>query len=446
MNASPSPDLTGSSKLFSSAAQSFGARAFTLPVIAIAGLLLTRLVVSNVGEAGYATYALIVGLVALVPFLDLGIGAAVTDAVSRRDSSPAGDVASVIHRSVRILGLLALGVIAVSWIFAGLGLWAPILGVPNSSDVEIASAIGFTLFGISIPLSLGARILQGAERNYIAVGLQTLMALTGLFVVAIAAWLNAPLWVYVSGPFLGAVVVAISTTLIASRVTGISLFSSSHVAPSPSVARLLPIAGPMVIISLAEPVAWQADRLILSHFSTVNAVATYSLVFALFAPLSSLVAASGNSLWPLFAKRRVADTLRVRDLLTTTAGFAGLGVLLAGALVAIGPFLTRFMSKGTINVPTSLFMAFGIVIIIVSAWAPSAMTLTYPKGLRFMAGLTMAQVVTNIPLSIVLASKYGAVGPVVASGIVIAVALAAGFAFAVREIRGKTMSTESATT
>ena len=121
MNASPSPDLTGSSKLFSSAAQSFGARAFTLPVIAIAGLLLTRLVVSNVGEAGYATYALIVGLVALVPFLDLGIGAAVTDAVSRRDSSPAGDVASVIHRSVRILGLLALGVIAVSWIFAGLG-------------------------------------------------------------------------------------------------------------------------------------------------------------------------------------------------------------------------------------------------------------------------------------------------------------------------------------
>ena len=439
MNASPSPDLTGSSKLFSSAAQSFGARAFTLPVIAIAGLLLTRLVVSNVGEAGYATYALIVGLVALVPFLDLGIGAAVTDAVSRRDSSPAGDVASVIHRSVRILGLLALGVIAVSWIFAGLGLWAPILGVPNSSDVEIASAIGFTLFGISIPLSLGARILQGAERNYIAVGLQTLMALTGLFVVAIAAWLNAPLWVYVSGPFLGAVVVAISTTLIASRVTGISLFSSSHVAPSPSV-------GPMVIISLAEPVAWQADRLILSHFSTVNAVATYSLVFALFAPLSSLVAASGNSLWPLFAKRRVADTLRVRDLLTTTAGFAGLGVLLAGALVAIGPFLTRFMSKGTINVPTSLFMAFGIVIIIVSAWAPSAMTLTYPKGLRFMAGLTMAQVVTNIPLSIVLASKYGAVGPVVASGIVIAVALAAGFAFAVREIRGKTMSTESATT
>jgi hypothetical protein len=73
MNASPSPDLTGSSKLFSSAAQSFGARAFTLPVIAIAGLLLTRLVVSNVGEVGYATYALIVGLVALVPFLDLGI-------------------------------------------------------------------------------------------------------------------------------------------------------------------------------------------------------------------------------------------------------------------------------------------------------------------------------------------------------------------------------------
>jgi hypothetical protein len=133
--------------------------------------------------------------------------------------------------------------------------------------------------------------------------------------------------------------------------------------------------------------------------------------------------------------------LRVRDLLTTTAGFAGLGALLAAALIIIGPFLTRFMSKGTINVPSSLFLAFGIVIILVSAWAPSAMTLTYPKGLRFMAGLTLAQVVTNIPLSIVLASKYGAVGPIVASGIVIAIALLVGLAYATSQIsRGQKVS------
>jgi O-antigen/teichoic acid export membrane protein len=57
-----------------------------------------------------------------------------------------------------------------------------------------------------------------------------------------------------------------------------------------------------------------------------------------------------------------------------------------------------------------------------------------------MAGLTLAQVVTNIPLSILLASKYGAVGPVVASGIVIAVALFIGLVYAIQQISARRLT------
>ena len=428
--------MTGVNRLLSNAGRSFSARALTLPIIGIAGLLTTRLVVGHLGEIGFATYALIVGFSALLPFNDLGLGAAVTDAVSRRESIPEHELLSVVQKSTRLLVIFSAVLITLSWALAAGGAWAPILGVAQSSSVELGAGLGMTFFAISIPLSLGARILQGSNNYHLAVALQALLSLTALAIVAFAASTSKPLWFFVAGPFLGTLVVAAASAVVARQKTGLSIFSRSRVqVPSGFKPALAKIALPVAVWAIAEPVAWHADRLILSHFSSLSAVASYSIVFALFAPINSLIAASGSSLWPIFAQRRTAMTLRVRDLASTTAIFAGVGVGLAAALLVVGPYLARFMSKGQVSIPFDLYLAFGVVIIIVAAMGPVSMSLTDATGLKFQAILTVPQVLINIPLSIIFAQHLGADGPVLATAIVLSFVLLISWNYAVKRIR-----------
>ena len=128
-------------------------------------------------------------------------------------------------------------------------------------------------------------------------------------------------------------------------------------------------------------------------------------------------------------------TLRVRDLAWTTAIFAGVGVGLAAALLLVGPFLARFMSKGQVSIPFDLYLAFGAVIIIVAAMGPVSMSLTDATGLKFQAILTVPQVLINIPLSIIFAQHLGADGPVLATAIVLSFVLLISWNYAVKRIR-----------
>lgn len=122
--ASRSP-LTGASR-------AFVVRAATMPVVAVAGLLAARVTVSSLGVDGYALFALVVGLAALNPVGDLGVGAAVTDAVARRHELGDEGVQRVLSTSLRVLIVISLVLTLVAWALASLGKWSTLLGVPAS--------------------------------------------------------------------------------------------------------------------------------------------------------------------------------------------------------------------------------------------------------------------------------------------------------------------------
>src|SRR5215213_5022639 len=84
--------------------RSGGARLLVLPVSALLGIVVTRLLIDTYGPAAYAQYALLVGIGALLPFTDLGMSAAVTNAVAA-SSDPARDEAlrRTLLTAVRVL-------------------------------------------------------------------------------------------------------------------------------------------------------------------------------------------------------------------------------------------------------------------------------------------------------------------------------------------------------
>jgi len=406
-----------STPLLLGARRSFVVRAATLPVAVAAGLLAARVTVSTLGVDGYALFALVVGFAALNPIGDLGVGAAVTDAVARRRELGAEGVQRVLRSSLRVLIVVSLLLALTAWALAALGSWAPILGVSPSREVEVAVATTLTVLAAGLPLGLSNRVLLGAERNDVALAFQGGSGVLALLIILLAAAAHAPLWAYVAAPSAGATLAAAAAWPMASSASGLSLPEAvrSAVVRARPGARIAHLAGPMLVITITLPVAYQSDRLLLSHLSNLEQVAMYSVGAQLYASLLGLIGAAGMSLWPMFARRREHEAIARHELIRLTVIFALVGLILAVLLVAVGPWVAQFISGGRIDVGYGVFCAFGVLVLVQASWYPSAMLLTDRDGLRFQAVTHVAMMVINLAASAVLAARIGAAGPVIGS-------------------------------
>jgi len=407
----------GSEALPTGAKRAFIARAVTLPIATISGLVAVRVTVSTLGVNGYALFALVVGLAALNPVGDLGVGAAVTDAVARRRELGIKAVEEVLRTSLRVLIMVSVVVISIIWFFAIFGLWAWVLGTPNSLQIEIATAASLTLFAVGLPLGLCYRVLLGAERSEIALVFQSAASVVTLLIILLCAMTNAPLWAYVAAPSASAVFAAIAAWPLASATSGISLTEVVHSVwiRANSGAKIAHLAVPMMVISAALPFAYQSDRILLSHFSNLGQVAIYSLGAQLFAAVSGLVGAAGMTLWPSFARRRGHQPVLRQEWKKLTLIFSLLGAILALLLVAIGPWVAQFVTKGKLNIGYGVFGSFGLLLVVQASWFPSAMLLTDHAGLKFQAVTHVVMMIANVGASAVLAHYIGAAGPVIGS-------------------------------
>jgi O-antigen/teichoic acid export membrane protein len=135
----------------------------------------------------------------------------------------------------------------------------------------------------------------------------------------------------------------------------------------------------------------------------------------LYGALFGLVGAAGMSLWPVFARRRAHHPVTRHELVKLVAVFALVGLFLAVLLVAAGPWVAHFVSKGKIDVGYGVLVAFGAFLVVQAFWLPTGMLMTDRDGLRFQAVAHVVMVVINLAASAVLAHFIGAAGPVIGS-------------------------------
>lgn len=186
--------------------------------------------------------------------------------------------------------------------------------------------------------------------------------------------------------------------------------------------RIAHLAGPMMVITAALPIAFQSDRLLLSHLSSLGQVAVYSVGSQLYGALLGLVGAAGMSLWPILARRRAQQPVLRHELIRLSTVFALVGFILAIVVVATGPWVAYFVSNGEIELGYGVLVAFGLLLVVQASWFPTGMLFTDRDGLRFQAVAAVVMVVINISLSALLAYRVGAVGPII--GFVVAMVIA----------------------
>ena len=110
-------------------------RVIGTPVVALSGVVSAGLIIRATGESAYGLVSLVATVGLLIPFVDLGIGAVVTNAVSEAPD-PATDrhALDVVRRAYRVLSLISVALAAIALAVMTADAWEAILGLRTGSD------------------------------------------------------------------------------------------------------------------------------------------------------------------------------------------------------------------------------------------------------------------------------------------------------------------------
>lgn len=404
-----------------SIALSAAARLLSFVPAALATFATSRLVISHFGIDAFDGFSLIIALIALIPLNDLGVGAAVTSAYAG-DGPQSERGYRVTLTATRVLGLSSLVAAAGALAIAAFGAWPTLLGTASGPNGWTAAAL--VVFAVAFVPGLGPAMLLGIHRNHVTVYTQMLQAPLILAGVLVTWWIGAGEGPLLLVPAAALLVINWGTALLAGRATGISWTRLSHDvlagrrrAPGASVRAL---AGPVLITSIATPIALQADRLVLSHVSTTAAVANYSVAVQIFAPALALIGAAASPLWPIWESARTSGR-RGPSVGLVLLAFAGGATLLGAALAGIANPAAEIIGTGHLHLGVLLPVAGGLLVVESAVAWPIAMNMMDPAGARFTAVSSVIALPVNVALSVLLAQRYGAAGPLLATVVVVLV-------------------------
>jgi O-antigen/teichoic acid export membrane protein len=388
--------------------QSAVARMASFVPAAIASLLTSRLIIEHYGITAFDSFALTLSLILLIPLQDLGMGAAITSAFAERGPRDEYSV-RVVLTATRVLALSGIGVF---------GAWPHLLGQASGPNALVGAAV--CIYALSFLPGLGQSMALGVERNHMVVIIQILWNPLVLVGAAFLVFTDSDGRWLVLVPAIAVLIVNLMTGAYAVRVTA---FPWRTVARALTRRRRYPgasiwaISGPMLMLTLCVPIMLQGDRIVLSHVTTKVAVANYTVVLQIFAPIAALLAASTRPLWPMWLKARSRGE-RGPDLLRVIAVFAGATAVVCAVLAVIADPLGHLIGGHTIDLGIALPVAAALAMVVQAAAMPVAMSLRDPRGIRFIGICTVLALPINLGLSIVFARWWGAPGPLIATFIV----------------------------
>lgn len=414
------PDLANRREMIRSVGGSGLARFIVLPVSAILGIVVTRLIIENYGTDVYAQYALLVGLGALIPFADLGISAAIVNAVAGADDPRTDDhLRRTLVTSLRVLAGCSFTVILIVVAIYAVGAWPVLLGDGLTQESgSLVATLCLGIFGLNIMISYGQRILASLGLNALVVllgGLQTPIVL-GVLVMMIVLGLDGS-FIAVAAYAATTVICGICIVLASRRISPMlrTAYSGAWRVRSVRGTRVFNVAWPMLVTMVAAPIAMQSDRLVLGHVSTVEELARYSLAAQIFMPIFAVVTSAGFALWPVFARARASGVKSPLSPFTMAFVFGAVAAAASLVMALASGWLSDVATGGRITLDIPLLAAFAVLMVLQSARYPFGAYLTDASGLRFQAFWVVAMLPLNLGLSLLLAPLLGAVGPLIGS-------------------------------
>lgn len=399
----------------SPAIRAIAAKAMTVPVSAALALGSTKIVIDHYGIGSYGAFALIIGIPALLPARDLGFGAKVINVVARREAlglrAVEEAIAGAVGRTARFAAVAAVAALALQFTIG----WEVLLGPAVDAVPGTAITVALCLFAVGIPGGLAASVLFGLRRLDLVALQAPVLTLSTFGSVGVAAKAGLPLWTaIVASVAANSAVQWVTLQLVVTRLE-LSWKRLAALARGPASTSFRGWALPMLLISTCGAIAYQTDRVVLSHITGALSVAHYSVVAQMFFPLLGVISSAGYTLWGKYAVERGGDGVSHSGFRQTLVLFTSMGLLAGVFLTTFGPFAIEALLG--VRVGTGLCAAFALLLILQAAGLPVGMLMTDKRGLRRQAILFSAMVGLNLGLSILLAELVGTPGPVIASAV-----------------------------
>lgn len=378
-------------------------------VSAPANLLLSALMIRDLGAQRYGGLAVALSVLSLVPFADLGIGSALVSQIA--EAHQAQDAQKI--RSLWTRGRGAIRIPAIVLVAAGIA--CIVIGERHQTDVISLPATGalIAVVGATLPAAMGQRVLLGMQRTDLFSYANIASCLCAVVATLAALHFHAPLWTVALAWHLQLSLGTLVCTAIARRMLTRSEVTNPHeVGGVPSA--LLRTGLAYVVISSATAITYETDELVISTIRGPRSVASYDMHARLFGSVVTTAVTLLSPIWP--AASAAASTGRIdwlrrlarRSVVVTTLATAGASVI---CFLISEPFV-RALSGGRVSYSPLLAASFAAWAVSMSLSACLASLLSGVRLVRTQLCLTLLALVINLGLAIPATLGIGASGPV----------------------------------
>ncbi len=389
-------------------------------VMSSSGLLTLPLVTHALTREEFGVYAVLTSSSALLAFADLGVGSGLTSVVAIAHSRGRDEeVQELVSNALPPL-FLGAGLVLIPGILAtyfGIGDWLLSAGRTTAPGARQALAVFVVLTAMSIPATVGQRLLVALQRGREANIWGAAAAVMTVLAAAVASVSGAGLTTFI-GVALGVPTVIAGAQCLIVLYCGQACLkpSRSKISP-PSVVALVKIGGLYLVLNLAIAFAYSTDTLVVSGVRGVVSAGIFAVALRFFGLISGLATAATQQLWPAMAAALAdGDVDWAMSRLRRSILLSGVTVSIASLIViAAGPWAIREWFGPALVPGRSLLIAMG-------CWSTYSVAMSQLSYLLSAAQIVRAQVVmatlmaaVNLPLSIYLAYRIGVTGPLIAS-------------------------------
>jgi O-antigen/teichoic acid export membrane protein len=387
-------------------------------------VLSVRWTATVLGTERFGVWATFSSLVAMLAFLDLGIGNALVNrvayATAKQDARELSQVVMAGIGWLTVVGLTA------TILLATVSAWIPWVGLFRLSSSAIGSetrsaAIIFSvLFGLSIISSGILKILVGQQRSHEAQLITTISVLLACPVM----W-----WTVSKAPGVGALLLAgVGTQSLVALILVVCLLRARHTLDFGSTfsgmrherKALLTTGVLFLVLQVGTMIGWGGDSFLLAGIVGASDVAAFAVAQRLFLFASQPGAILNGPLWAAYADAQARDDRRFirKTLLRSFVVSIALGTGLSVVLLLFGPRIIAFWTEGTIRVPWMLLLAFAVWTPLEAAGISLGAYLNGVGIVREQVIVVICFCVVVLPAKIFAAMHLGAFGLVAATAIV----------------------------
>lgn len=378
-------------------------------------LLSVGLTLPYLGAERFGIWMTVASFAAILTFLDLGVGNALTNHVAQRAAlSDRPLLRSTISGGLGFLAIIGVCIGALLCLLAVSLPWEKIIKVTDQAllpEVRIA-AIGFALlFGANIFSSGVARVYVGMQQGFIV---HLVTAFTTVF-ACVAMWYAAETKqgiLVLLCIVMGAQIINGLVLLVKLAKDGLFSIRCSVFGVVAESKFLIKAGGLFFLLQIGMMVGWGADSLIIANALGAAQVAVFSVVQRLFQFATQPLNIINAPLWPAYADADargdgdfIRKTLRKSMLLTFS-----LATLSAIVLLFIYPWLVKYWTQSAITAGFGFVALYAVWSVLDACGNAFAMFLNGSGVIGLQVRVTTLFVLIALPLKMLLVHDFGISG------------------------------------